>query len=70
MACATSALVGGRTLAVAGTGRLAEAYGPAAAFGTASVAAALACALALTARPTSYARDTETADRARVSSRG
>jgi len=70
MAFATSALVGGQALAVAGTGRLAEAYGPAAAFGTASVAAALACALALTARPTSYARDTETADHARVAGGG
>ncbi|MDN3021679.1 MFS transporter [Streptomyces sp. S.PB5] len=59
MAFATSALVGGQALAIAGTGRLAEAYGPAAAFGAGILAAALACALALTARPTSYARSTE-----------
>ncbi|MFF5496892.1 MFS transporter [Streptomyces aquilus] len=70
MAWATSALVGGQALAVAGTGRLAEAYGPAAAFGTASLAAALACALALTARPTSYTPDSETTDHARVASGG
>lgn len=55
MAMATSALVGGQALAVAVTGRLAETYGPAAAFGAASLAAALACALALTARGGSYA---------------
>lgn len=54
MALATSALVGGQALAVAVTGRLAESHGPAAAFGTASLAAALACLIALTARPESY----------------
>ncbi|MGW4753283.1 MFS transporter [Streptomyces chartreusis] len=54
MALATSALVGGQALAVAVTGRLTESYGPAAAFGTASLAAALACLIALTARPESY----------------
>ncbi|MFD5859414.1 MFS transporter [Streptomyces chartreusis] len=54
MALATSALVGGQALAVAVTGRLAESYGPAAAFGAASLAAALACLIALTARPESY----------------
>lgn len=66
MAFATSALVGGQALAIAGTGRLAESYGPAAAFGTASVAAALACAIALTARPTPYAKDTGSTLHARV----
>ncbi|WP_328874532.1 MFS transporter [Streptomyces sp. NBC_00287] len=55
MAVATSALVGGQALAVAVTGRLAETYGPTAAFGAASLAAALACALALTAPAGSYA---------------
>lgn len=65
MAFATSALVGGQALAIAGTGRLAESYGPVAAFGTASLAAALAGAIALTARPTSYARTTEAAGRPR-----
>jgi MFS family permease len=54
MAFATSAIVGGQALAVAVTGRLAEAYGPAAAFGVASATAALACVVALTARPASY----------------
>ncbi|MFJ4364930.1 MFS transporter [Streptomyces chartreusis] len=54
MALATSALVGGQALAVAVTGRLAESHGPAAAFGAASLAAALACLIALTARPESY----------------
>ncbi|MEV7886162.1 MFS transporter [Streptomyces sp. NPDC002817] len=66
MAFATSALVGGQALAIAGTGRLAESYGPAAAFGAASVAAALACAIALTARPTSYDRVTASTLHARV----
>ncbi|MCX5330599.1 MFS transporter [Streptomyces sp. NBC_00140] len=66
MAFATSALVGGQALAIAGTGPLAESYGPAAAFGAASLAAALACAIALTARPTSYARDTGSTLHARV----
>ncbi|MFF4269650.1 MFS transporter [Streptomyces sp. NPDC001536] len=66
MAFATSALVGGQALAIAGTGRLAESYGPAAAFGAASAAAALACAIALTARPTSYAQDTGSTLHARV----
>lgn len=54
MALATSALVGGQTLAVAVTGRLAESYGPAAAFGAASLVAALACLIAPAARPESY----------------
>ncbi|MGW7717650.1 MFS transporter [Streptomyces chartreusis] len=54
MALATSALVGGQALAVAVTGRLAESYGPAAAFAAASLGAALACLFALTARPESY----------------
>ncbi|WP_261989437.1 MFS transporter [Streptomyces sp. uw30] len=58
MAFATSALVGGQALAVAVTGRLAESYGPTAAFGAASLAAALACLIALTAHPGSYARRT------------
>lgn len=66
MAFATSALVGGQALAIAGTGRLAESYGPAAAFGAASVAAALACAIALAARPTSYDQDTGSTLHARV----
>ncbi|MFH8770358.1 MFS transporter [Streptomyces sp. NPDC017958] len=51
MAFATSALVGGQALAVAATGRLAETYGPSAAFAAASTAAALAFAIALTACP-------------------
>ncbi|MFF4252475.1 MFS transporter [Streptomyces sp. NPDC001663] len=54
MAVATSAIVGGQALAVAVTGRLAESHGPAAAFGVASLAAALASAIALTARPKPY----------------
>ncbi|WP_405590824.1 MFS transporter [Streptomyces sp. NBC_01092] len=67
MAFATSALVGGQALAVAGTGRLAESYGPTAAFGAASLAAALACLIALTAHPGSYAgRPAESHDHARV----
>ncbi len=67
MAFATSALVGGQALAVAVTGRLAESYGPGAAFGAASLAAALACATALTARPASYtARAVESHLHARV----
>ncbi|MFD5010953.1 MFS transporter [Streptomyces chartreusis] len=64
MARATSALVGGQALAVAVTGRLAESHGPAAAFGAASLAAALACLIALTARPESYTgRTVEEPDR-------
>ncbi|MFB6934592.1 MFS transporter [Streptomyces chartreusis] len=64
MALATSALVGGQALALAVTGRLAESYGPAAAFGAASLAAALACLIALTARPESYnGRTVEESDR-------
>lgn len=70
MAFATSALVGGQALAIAGTGRLAESYGPAAAFGAASVAAALACAIALTARPTPYVRDAGSTLHARVPTGG
>lgn len=66
MASATSALVAGQALALAGTGRLAETYGPAAAFGTASLAAALACATALTARPTQYEPESPTTGHARV----
>ncbi|MFJ3810968.1 MFS transporter [Streptomyces sp. NPDC090073] len=56
MAFATSSLVGGQALAVALTGRLADSYGPSAAFATASAAAALACALALTSRPQPHRR--------------
>ncbi|QKZ17920.1 MFS transporter [Streptomyces chartreusis] len=64
MALATSALVGGQALAVAVTGRLAESHGPAAAFGAASLAAAFACLIALTARPESYTgRTVEESDR-------
>ncbi|MCT9075540.1 MFS transporter [Streptomyces fulvoviolaceus] len=66
MAFATSALVGGQALAVAVTGRLAESYGPVAAFGTASAAAALACVIALTVRPASYTGRTANAAHARV----
>ena len=67
MASATSAIVGGQALAVAVTGRLVESYGPAAAFAAASTAAALACAIALTGRPSSYTgRTTEPALHARV----
>ncbi|MFB6551715.1 MFS transporter, partial [Streptomyces sp. NPDC056405] len=51
MAFATSAIVGGQALAVAVTGRLAESHGPAAAFAAASLTAALACVIALAARP-------------------
>ncbi|MGW1614379.1 MFS transporter [Streptomyces sp. NPDC002285] len=60
MAFATSALVGGQALALAVTGRLAESYGPVTAFGAASLAAALACAIALTVRPASYPGRTAT----------
>ncbi len=63
MAVATSALVGGQALAVAVTGRLAESYGPAAAFGAGSLAAGLACLIALTARPESYTGRTAESDR-------
>ena len=66
MAFATSAIVGGQALAMAVTCRLAESYGPVAAFGTVSAAAALACAIALTARPTPYTGRTENAPHARV----
>ncbi|WP_063757779.1 MFS transporter [Streptomyces fulvoviolaceus] len=66
MAFATSALVGGQALAVAVTGRLAESYGPVAAFGTASAAAALACVIALTVRPAPYTGRTENLLHARV----
>lgn len=65
MAFATSAIVGGQALAVAVTGRLAEAYGPGAAFAVGSAVAALACAIALTARPTTYT-ETEKTLHARV----
>ncbi|NGN67230.1 MFS transporter [Streptomyces sp. A7024] len=47
MAFATSALVGGQALSVAVSGRLAEAYGPAAAFGLGVVAMGLCFVLAL-----------------------
>ncbi|MGI5458964.1 MFS transporter [Streptomyces sp. CA-249302] len=67
MAFATSAIVGGQALAVAVTGRLAESYGPVAAFAAASTSAALACAIACAARPASYTgRTTETTRHARV----
>ncbi|WP_369252679.1 MFS transporter [Streptomyces sp. R41] len=65
MAVATSAIVGGQALAVAVTGRLAESYGPTAAFAVGSAVAALACAIALTARPTTYT-ETENDPHARV----
>ncbi|WP_369263281.1 MFS transporter [Streptomyces sp. R35] len=65
MAFATSAIVGGQALAVAVTGRLAESYGPGAAFAVGSAVAALACAISLTARPTTYA-ETEKTLHARV----
>jgi hypothetical protein len=63
MAFATSAIVGGQALAVAVTGRLAESYGPAAAFAVGSTAAALTCAIALTARPAPYPRQPRGAGR-------
>lgn len=66
MAFATSAIVGGQALTVAVTGRLAESYGPVAAFGTASAAAALACVIALTARPAPYTGRAENRLHARV----
>ncbi|WP_230885365.1 MFS transporter [Streptomyces spinoverrucosus] len=66
MALGTSALVGGQALAVAVTGRLAESYGPTAAFAAASTAAALAAAIAWTARPATYTQRTESTFRARV----
>ncbi|MFI6490936.1 hypothetical protein [Streptomyces sp. NPDC050564] len=65
MAVATSAMVGGQALAVALTGRLAESCGPTAAFAVGSALAAPACALALTARPTTYT-ETENDPHARV----
>ncbi|WP_406174653.1 MFS transporter [Streptomyces sp. NBC_00996] len=65
MAVATSAIVGGQALAVAVTGRVAESYGPTAAFAVGSAVAALACAIALTARPTTYI-ETENDPYARV----
>ncbi|MFJ7077352.1 MFS transporter [Streptomyces sp. NPDC098781] len=70
MTVATSALVGGQALAVAGAGRLAESYGPAAAFGVASLAAALAWLIALAVRPASYTGRTAGSERhARVPER-
>ncbi|MFG3015368.1 MFS transporter [Streptomyces cinerochromogenes] len=66
MGVATSALVGGQALAVAVTGRLAEAHGPCAAFTAASTAAGLAFVLALTVRPTTYAGEPGKALHARV----
>ncbi|MFD8273545.1 MFS transporter, partial [Streptomyces flaveolus] len=55
MAYATSAIVGGQALTVAVTGRLAESHGPVAAFTAATATAGLAFAIALAARPASYA---------------
>lgn len=70
MAFATSAIVGGQALAVAVTGRLAESHGPVAAFAAASVTAALACVIALAARPgPGSGRDIGAAPHARVGSR-
>ncbi|MFJ9815602.1 MFS transporter [Streptomyces sp. NPDC101151] len=66
MAIATSALVGGQALAVAVTGRLAESYGPSAAFAAASTAAALAFAIAVTARPPTHPGQAASALHARV----
>ncbi|WP_223179209.1 MFS transporter [Streptomyces griseicoloratus] len=54
MAFATSALTGGQAVSVALNGRLTESHGPAAAFAVGSAAAALACVIALTARPAPY----------------
>ncbi|MET9291487.1 MFS transporter [Streptomyces sp. NPDC003077] len=50
MAFLTSAIVGGQALALAASGRLAEAYGPAAAFAVAVGAAVVVLVLALAAR--------------------
>ncbi|MFC7014766.1 MFS transporter [Streptomyces viridiviolaceus] len=69
MAFATSAITGGQALAVAVTGRTAESHGPAAAFAVASLAAALACLLALAARPAPYAVRTGAVLHARVEDR-
>ncbi|MFE7169152.1 MFS transporter, partial [Streptomyces sp. NPDC057616] len=55
MAFATSAIVAGQAVAVAVTGRLADAHGPAAAFAAATLAAALAAVIACTVRPAPYA---------------
>ncbi|MDI3389512.1 MFS transporter [Streptomyces sp. B-S-A8] len=51
MTFASSAFVGGQAVTLAVAGRLAESYGPAAAFGVGSTAAALAFLVALGARP-------------------
>jgi MFS family permease len=51
MTFASSAFVGGQAVTLAVAGRLAESYGPAAAFALGSAAAALAFAVALAARP-------------------
>ncbi|KUN04920.1 hypothetical protein AQI95_18785 [Streptomyces yokosukanensis] len=66
MGAATSAVVGGQALAVAVTGRLADSYGPVAAFAAGSTAAALAFVLALTTRPTTHREPRENAPYARV----
>ncbi|GAA5613955.1 hypothetical protein Spla01_05147 [Streptomyces platensis] len=52
MAFLTSAVVGGQALSLAASGRLAEAYGPSAAFAVAVGAAVLILGLALTTRAT------------------
>lgn len=51
MTFAASAFVGGQAVALAGAGRLAESYGPGAAFALGSAAAAVAFLVALVARP-------------------
>ncbi|MDI3419323.1 MFS transporter [Streptomyces luteolus] len=51
MTFASSAFVGGQAVTLAVAGRLAESYGPAAAFAVGSAAAALAFVVALAARP-------------------
>ncbi len=56
MAFLTSAVVGGQALALALSGRLADAYGPQAAFAVAVGAAALILAVAAATRPTAAAR--------------
>ncbi|MFD0395172.1 MFS transporter [Streptomyces nogalater] len=66
MGVATSALVGGQALAIAGTGRLAESHGPTAAFAVASAAAGLTFVLALTVRPATHAGGPGDALHARV----
>ncbi len=53
----------GLTERVVPPARLAESYGPAAAFGAGSLAAALACLTALRARPEPYTGRTAESDR-------